>query len=276
MADFEEQVALRIRPERRAALPVEVRLVEVQPLAEGARGRVVLSGRAHETTREIRAASCAEAVEALALIVAILLDPEADTRPHVSRQSESAPIVAPEPPPLPTGSVYFGAGIDWSALGGVGPELLFGPRAYLELGRRVPAQWSPSLRVSVLRAASGSVEQGAGEAAFWLDAARLDGCVFRWADRGASLEPCAAFEAGTLSATSSHPDGARSRTLGWAAASALLRGGLYHAGILAVQGELGVGLPFTRYRFRFSGQEPLYTSAELGLRAGLGVGVRFP
>lgn len=274
---FHEQVAARIRVGRSAALPVKLRLVELEAGAGGARGRVVFSGRGHETTRELRAASCAEAVEALALIVAILLDPEADSRPHLRSPSvpppisRSAPTLATRHPP------YFAAGVEWSALGGVAPDTLLGPRGFLEVGRAPARRWLSSLRLSWVRAASASTEQSPGElAAFWLDAARIDGCALRWSSHGASLEPCVGFEAGMLTANSTHLEGSRSRTLGWAAVSGILRGVFCYDDTATIHADLGVGMPLMRYRFRFSGQAPLYTSAELGIRAGIGVGVRFP
>lgn len=248
-------------------------MVEVETGAEGARGRVVLSGRGHETTRELRAATCAEAVEALALIVAILLDPEADTRPHLPSRSARVPIPRSEPGPVTPRVPYFAGGVEASALGGVAPEPMLGPRGFLEIGQRAPQPWFSSLRLSWFRAASASIQQSRGEAAsFWLDTARLDGCALRWSNDIASVEPCIGVEAGVLTARSTH----RSRALGWAAASGLLRGALLYADTLTVHADLGFGVPLTRYRFRFSGQSPLYTSAEVGIRAGVGVGVRFP
>jgi hypothetical protein len=162
-------------------------------------------------------------------------------------------------------------------VGGAAPDLLLGPRAFFEIGRRPPERWFPSLRLSGLRAVSDrGVPGGGGVAAFRLDAARVDGCVLRWSTDVASVEPCVGLEAGMLTAESTPFDGFRSQTLGWAAASGLVRGVLRYADILAVHADLGVGLPLTRYRFRFSGQAPLHTSAGLGVRAGVGVGVRFP
>jgi hypothetical protein len=275
---FEGQVAARTRPGRSAALPFEVRQVEVEALSEGARGRLVLSGRSHETTREIRAATCAEAVEALALIVAILLDPEADTRPHLKLRTESQASRPIEPArPRPSKQLYWGAGVEWSSLGGVAAGWMQGPRAFIELGRLPPERWFPSLRLSWLRATSGSMEQaGLGTASFWLDAARIDGCPLRWSNQVASLEPCLGIEAGMLRADSTGLQGPRAQTLGWAAVSGLARGALRYRERLTLHADFGIGLPLTRYRFRFSGHEPLYTGAEVGFRAGLGLGVRFP
>jgi hypothetical protein len=257
----------------------EVRQVEVEVLPEGARGRLVLAGRGHETTRELRAATCAEAVDALALIVAILLDPEADTRPQVPRRAEPAVMVASEPPTTVEADAgpYFGAGVEWSVLGGLAPNALQGPRAFLELGRRPPERWFTSLRLSWLRAGSGSMEQnGAGRASLWLDAGRVDGCALRWSNHFASVEPCVGVEAGMLTVDSTDLQGSRAQTLAWAAVSGLARGVLRYQDRLSLHADLGVGLPLTRYRYRFSGQAALYTGAEVAFRGGLGLGVRFP
>ena len=276
---FAGQVDARTPVWRASPPPFDVRLVEVEPLPDGALGRVVLSHGGRETTREIRATNCAEALEALALIVAILLDPEADTRPHVVARIERAALPPPPPPPplAPSRPPYFVVGMEGSVVGGVGPELLLGPRVLIELGQRPPSRWFSSLRLSLLRAASPSVEQaGRGAAAFWLDTARLDGCVLRLSTDVASLEPCFGLEAGALTATSTNRDGSRSQTLGFVAADGLVRAALRYADTLLFHLELGAGLPATRYRFRFTGQAPLYTSAVVGLRAGIGVGLRFP
>jgi hypothetical protein len=273
---FEEQVAARTR--RSAALPFEVREVEVEALVEGARGRLVLSGRGQETTREIRAATCAEAVEALALIVAILLDPEADTRPHLTLRTEPRANRRSEPArPRPINRSYWGAGVEWSVLGGLAANPVQGPRVFIEIGRPPPERWFPSLRLSGLRATSGSMEQaGVGTAALRLHSARIDGCPLRWSNQMASIEPCLAIEAGMLRADSNGLQGSRAQALGWAAVNGLARGVLRYRERLTLHADLGIGLPLTRYRFRFSGHEPLYTATEVGFRGGIGVGMRFP
>jgi hypothetical protein len=79
-----------------------------------------------------------------------------------------------------------------------------------------------------------------------------------------------------LTADSTDLRGSRTQTLGWAAVSGLARGVLRYRERLTLHADLGVGLPLTRYRYRFSGQAPLYTGAEVGFRAGLGLGLRFP
>jgi hypothetical protein len=275
---FEEQVAARTRPGRSAALSFEVRQVEVEALSQGARGRLVLSGRGHETTREVRAANCAEAVEALALIVAILLDPEADTRPHLTLRTEPRASRRSEPArSRRSQQPYWGAGVEWSLLSGVAARPMQGPRAFIEIGRRPPARWFPSLRLSWLRAGSGSMEQaGVGAASFWLDAARIDGCPLRWSNQVASVEPCLGIEAGMLRADSTGLQGPRTQTLGWAAVSGLARGALRYQERLTLHADFGIGLPLTRYRYHFSWHEPLYTGAQVGFRGGVGVGVLFP
>jgi hypothetical protein len=85
--------------------------VSVQPTGRGFFGTLVVTTPAGETsTRDVSAESCDEVVEALALITALTIDPEANTRPlrEVAAPPSAAPIqpetaqpAAPQPAPAP-------------------------------------------------------------------------------------------------------------------------------------------------------------------------------
>jgi len=78
--------------------------VSVQPTGRGFFGTLVLTTPNGETsTRDVSAESCHEVVEALALITALTIDPEANTRPlrEVAAPPSTTPTQPGTPQPLP-------------------------------------------------------------------------------------------------------------------------------------------------------------------------------
>jgi hypothetical protein len=283
-AEFSEQIALRT-PEwtaRRAELDVSV---EIAPEASGLVGRVRFVRAGRETLRELRAESCGELVRALALIVAILIDPQADMTPAPARRPPPmarpapAPVPAPGPAPPASSSValFFVVGPEVVGQTGVTPGLAFGERVFVALGRGEGDLWASSLRLAFtrLRGSATSAESGA-EASFEVDSGRLEGGVRRFVWGELALEPGVVFELGRLRAVGQHPLGRVAQDRVWASAGATLRPTVTLARRLVLGAAVGLHVPLVVYRFAFVGERVLYQNEALGLDAALTLGVRFP
>lgn len=205
-------------------------VLSVERDAEGASGTLeVTEGTAH-SARNVRGASCEEVVDALALIAAVTLDPNASTRP-IANQDASPPTTAAEPartepvrplptlpprtePPKPPASEFgepvpswrFGGGVRGALTQGLAPDPVLAVGAFLSA--RLPNEGStfePLLLAGLWLARSGeydartSAGDDLGTAQFrWL-AGDVLGCPLRFPASGEfALRPCVGFEAGRL------------------------------------------------------------------------------
>jgi hypothetical protein len=165
-------------------------------------------------TRELLAESCAEAIAAAALVVALAIDeqlagsiqmPESPARGGSNdlQPLRPAPPAQPEEPARMLvdrrPSTSAGAiGLDWHASAGavaeyaVAPSPLLGVVASLGVGQRVPS-WEA--RVGFVYARSGGVERRGESAEFVLLGGRADACAFPFLNAERTwLEPCLAVE----------------------------------------------------------------------------------
>jgi hypothetical protein len=163
----------------------------------------VLSGQG-TVPREVSAKSCADVISALALILALAIDPQASTTPAPlpSAEASAAPPVlaappasaapppapepkaslAPPPPDQPPPGTPASAGAFWgfgAALDGSFPFTsswvsLVGPAASLELGARWTPIFSPSLRLTGALNFGSTATAAASTASFRLARVRLD------------------------------------------------------------------------------------------------------
>jgi hypothetical protein len=301
---FSQQIAARTPMFREHAAEHALRVQIVSDPDGGVIGRasLVLSGNVVE--RELRALRCEEVVEALALVVAILIDPNADTRPI--SEASTPPAVAPQPPvaappppptaenppperrqlpkpersPMPArspGPTYrFIAGAHAAAEGAAAPELTLGPRVFLGIEGNGAWPWPSSLRLSGARLFSRRLRDDVGSAKLTLDLGRLDVCFVRLAKGRLALEPCVGADVGVLRVDGSHPRGGHDHRLVWAAAGALGRGSLAMSDRFVGEVEIGADVPLVQYRYAFEGRQPVFKSARVGVHLGIGLGVHFP
>jgi hypothetical protein len=293
---FTQQLAARTPVFREHAADHRVR-IEVVTEAGGVLGRASLVLAGHPAERELRAARCEEVVEALALVVAILIDPNADTRPMpVASAAPPAPEpVAPAPvappartapppsrprraaPPRSAGPRRrFIAGAHAAVEGAVAPELSLGPRLFagVEFNRALP--WPTSLRLSGARLFSRELADAEGTMSLVLDTARADACFLRLRERRLTLEPCAGVDLGVLRIDANHPRRGVDSTQFWADVGGMVRASVTTTDWLVGEAEIGVDVPLVQYRFAFQGRPALHRTARAGMHLGLGLGVRFP
>lgn len=204
-------------------------VLSVERDAEGASGTLDVTEGGARSVRNVRGASCEEVVDALALIAAVTLDPNASTRP-IASEAVPPPSTAPEParaeparalPPLPprtappanrseraelAPSWRFGGGVRGSLAQGLAPDPVFALGAFLSA--RLPRDGStfePLLLAGVWLARSGEYDattsggEDLGTAQFrWL-AGDIVGCPLRVPASGEfALRPCVGLEAGRL------------------------------------------------------------------------------
>jgi hypothetical protein len=194
-------------------------------------------------TRELSAESCAEAIAAAALVVALAIDEQEGSMPgpespahggstdvqplrHAppARPEELAKALADRP-----STSAGGFGLSWHAGAravaeyAAAPSPLLGVMVSLGMGQRVPS-WEA--RIGFVYSRSGVVERRGESAAFELLGGRADACAFPFVNAERTwLEPCLAIElaslrsSGTSTPTFSGLDGDRL----WLAMGPLLR-----------------------------------------------------
>jgi hypothetical protein len=238
-----------------------------------------LSGGA-ESVREVSAADCAEVVSALALVVALVIDPNASTDPLPPEQPaeqrleppSAAPRQAPETP-------HFRWGLEASlgVTGGIAPDLapLVGLAA--TVSREPGGIWAPLLSFGVIAAQSFEVAAADGTAVFGRLAARLAFCPIRAPAVGSiALRPCAFVEAGALRGEGFDTPDAASATVLWLAGGAALRFEVSVAELFVLGAEAGATLPAFHDRFFFDPRRAWeYQVPAVGGWAALFGGVRF-
>ena len=142
--------------------------------------------RAHE--RRLGAASCGEALDALALMIAVLLEPHALVAPPPLAQRSAAPA----PPPRRWG---VGVGADAHTISGPMPQAAPGVAVGVAVapepgtGHRF---WSPAARLRWAHDWLGEWQAPGGTADFTLDSLELDICPVALGTAGFAARACAA------------------------------------------------------------------------------------
>lgn len=239
-----------------------------------------------ETLRAVAGKSCEEVVSALALIAAVLVDPDAATHaappptapatPAPPAPAGSAPVPAPraEEPAwrlLPS----FGAGL--SVTSTVAPDPSFAPSLELGLHAERGAHHGPFLLLSFERFASSSVSTDAGVADFSTWLGRLSLCPLRWPPTSSlSVAPCAAFEAGSLHVDVANTLDKQEPTVPWFAAGPGLHVEARPLRVLALELDLLGIFPLVRDSFYFSPNLPVFSVPVFGWTGRVGVKAVWP
>jgi hypothetical protein len=200
-AAFEAQVLSRLTG--RSASAGQLRL-GVEVVQDGSAAAAPFSGRLHvgdegtmANTREVHGASCAEVVEALALLAALSLETRAE--PEAARV-ESAAVQAPEVPPAARwtkGPLALAL-----AQSAAAPEGALGAGVGVALQAPAYGVLTPWLMLALYRTlkSSASLPDNSASATFTLTAVYVVGCPVRWPATGWwSLRPCMDFDLGRLS-----------------------------------------------------------------------------
>jgi len=263
-----ERARLATPDEKETAVAITVRIAT--PPGGPVAGRLEIhepDGARQE--RAVESATCEEVAKALALVVALYLDPDATTAPEPPTPAPQPPSPTPasvSPPPprrheasaetRRAAALELGAGAGGGIAGGIGPAAAPLGRAFVEAtidGARtdgaLPPWMRPSVRVS-LDVGTSTGEVAAGSQRYLLLAGALRLCPVDLAlGRGAHLGPCGALQAGVHRGTSGGVPNARAQDKPWVAPSATLHASLALAEAVTVELEGGVVVPSIRTRF---------------------------
>jgi hypothetical protein len=254
--------------------------------------------------RSVRFTSCAEAVEGLALITAVSLDPQSSlqsdkpiapfaapplpvtqrpSKPEallVNPTSDRAPIVAPV---ARVSQIETALGTEFNAAFKALPARALGGAIFLDVAREVRADqgneriagsrvwFSPLVRASFSYAEQRGLIGSGADAHFSLSLATLSACPLR-ADLGAlGIRPCAFGSVGALRASTTkaaEPVTVVRTYLAWGGSAMLL---LRLGQTFEIVADTGLGATLLSYRFDLDGAElgttpALYLSTNLGFR----------
>jgi hypothetical protein len=220
---------------------------------------VVLDPVGVQTVREVFGATCAEVIDALALIAALALDPRRPQEPRAA----PAPPAPPAPPKTARPRVAFGAsaGGIYDAVPGLAPA----GDAFVEVRTR-------RVRVRVSGAvARGSASVEAASAAFTRIVGRVDLCrtvregSVRWAG-------CVRAEAGVLSASGANIEGAARARRPWLAPGLGITGTRALSTRLFARLAFSLAVPLIRDRFVFSPDTTVHRAGVVVPELMIGVG----
>lgn len=287
-SDLEAQLRARVPAEwtsgadgRRFA----VRIVRDESGGFSGRLEVQAAGR-EPSVREIHADTCGAVSTAVAVFIAIALDPSTAEPPRIAAPAPDARDAASEasprsetsrPPSSSRASWVWSAGFQARYLGASAPA--WGGRVHAELAR-APAKGAigEALRVSWGWSDFALSAERAGEAKFRLRTARVEGCA-RIPLASFVVAPCAALDVGSLAAASPELPHAGHATARWTAAGGTLRAAWSIGSWLSLEAEAGLLVPFERMTFVLVDPvREVYRppGVLLDMGAGIGVSARLP
>lgn len=301
--DFVRQISARTKRGRLGAAGPGTRTFTVQVDSRGGTMTIREPDGAH-STRDVPAENCRDAVAALAVIAALVLDPEADTSelPTGILPPVDAPSATPVPPNRqparrtqgsPASSApasphevrssraeakwRVGMGVALLATDTVAPDPVLSAMPFVDLALDTINLLAPSVRLGVTRAKSGVLSTSKGDAQLTWTAVRATACPIRWPSEGAAwLRPCGSMDLGRLSGTGRHTvDPATEFGLWWALGTTM-RAGLDLFDTLRVELEGGAIFPLTRDRFYFDPDITAHEVPAAGFTGAIGVGVVLP
>jgi hypothetical protein len=258
--------------------------------------------------RRIVARSCAEAADAIALMIAVTLDPTlkrksatgaggadtaagGSTSPDAGPPSGSPPPTTPDQPvkgPEPPVTVEspasptvaseptrrrFGAYVAGETTFGPAPAVMPGIALHGMTALERDGVWSPALFVGLTHAWRSDLSQSNGAASFTLDAATVDLCPLRFGGSRLAARPCASALVGRLASTGSDTtDGASAaRPFGAAGAAFTATFGT----TVELYARLGIGVTLLRDAYEIGGTT-FYRAGRITTTASLGVGLHWP
>jgi hypothetical protein len=208
---FQAQVLARTRRlEFRDASADVVWSITLSESTNGTRGTLLVrSTQLGRLERHVAAASCEQVVNALSLVAALSVDPDASLTVPEAKATPSKPPHTPAPRAVtaaPSAEVAPEAGKTKLALGltltgrsGIAAGLTWAPRPYVGVNFRSPGGYTWGLSVSAMQA-HGSAAVDVGRANFTWSLGRVEAFPLRLSYGNLRFEPAVFFEAGQLRA----------------------------------------------------------------------------
>jgi hypothetical protein len=275
-----------------AALLVSARFSAASAPAGAIFGEVSFSSAdSKPSARRVQANSCLEAADAVALIIAMTLDPTAsrgDARPdEATRVEPSAP--APARRPLdeapsnasdaagsgPRDQASFGVQLAVQALLGPAPQVMPGVAVFGVASLERGSVWSPSVSIGATHAGKSETQEAGGNASFTLDAASFDACPLRLRLGAVRVRPCASVLIGRFSAQGSETTNAaaESRRPFWVLGGAAMASTeLFWR--LEATARVAIGASLVRDSFEFT-PSVFHTVSSVTVAGSVGAGVRW-
>jgi hypothetical protein len=243
--------------------------------------------------RSVRFTTCAEAVEGLALIATVSLDPQAlleapgpvpetpPTPPPRSPHSQAHEPMAATPPLQLTPGVETEIGAELNAYFNALPKTAFGGTVFMDVSSTSRHWLSPSIRGAISHVERLGLSDPAGQANFTLTLLSLSGCPLRIGGDIVVFRPCATLSGGALHTRGTDTNDAPATTrqyFSWGGS------GMFSARLgelLEIVGDAGVGVTLIRDQFSFGvcpgdGCHQFWKTPELYLSTGLGFRLRLP
>jgi hypothetical protein len=294
-SSFIGQVLARTRRARLAQPnePARTFTITVAQAGDSLRGtlRVVTATR-EVVERKVEAKTCGEVVEALALVAALIVDPEALTKPLGPPEPEPprAPVAPPPPwsPPIvppapePAEPARVSAGLALEVASAIAPALTPVERVWAEASWPIAGILRPSFGLSLARASTQVTRKSLTAEILWVTG-RVAACPLELVDsRRFSLRPCALLDVGVIQGKGANRENvssaASAQTTPWVAPG--LNVGFYLVPVspLVLRLEAGgmVEAVMTEFVYDVSRdlRQKVYSIPLFGWYLGLGAGVR--
>jgi hypothetical protein len=293
-AAFLRMVQARTTRFRQAAPNEEVRHFSVQVTAMAGlfSGRLQIDTRDGGTSvRDVDANVCEEVADALALMTALAIDPQALVSiPKVVGPAEPKPAESPTPtaatiadgppraPREPSPPWQWSAGLAGHMTFALSPNLGYGGDVFVDTEAPPSSVLGPALRLGALYNRSEGKASNGVAATFQWAAATLEGCPVRLRVSVLALHPCVAFRVGLLHGQGRNISDPQQTTSFWADAGPLLRLRLWATASLILEAQGALVFPLNRPSFEIYDQgtrTKVYSVPSLGGSAGVGVSYRF-
>jgi hypothetical protein len=262
--------------------------VKLAETSGGSRGTLrVTSDKPSKLERNVNASSCEQVVDALALVAALSVDPDASLtardKPKPTRPAAPAPPPAPVAPPpasskprAPTdaSATKLLLGLTLTGRSGIAQQLAWAPRPFVGLSFRSRGGYTWGLALSATQV-RGRAAVDAGRADFTWSLGRLEVFPVRAAFGNWRLEPAVFVEAGQLRARGVAVSPAAEVRRPALLAGALGRLSLLAFGLLEVHLEGGPLLPIVRDRFYLFESTTVFRIPAVTGVVGAGVGLEF-
>jgi hypothetical protein len=243
--------------------------------------------------RNVRFTTCSEAVEGLALIAVVSLDPRAlleSDKPAEPAKTAAVPAPAAKPTPgpvppatkpdtaapvVPQSKLQLALGAEFDVAFRALPATALGGSLFVDVASRSESWFAPLFRAAISHVQRRGLESGGAEANFTLTLATISACPTRLAAGIFVLRPCAFASAGALYAGGSETTNPQQHTRPYGAlgGSALLFVRASQA--VEIVADIAAGASLLRDSFGFGQDQPLKTPA-LYLSTGMGVRFVFP
>jgi hypothetical protein len=295
-SSFVGQVLARTRRARQAAPNEPARTFTITIVQEGEslRGtlRVVTATR-EVAERKVEAKTCGEVVEALALVAALIVDPEALTtplkppEPEVPRTTVAAPSpwVPPivTPPAEPAEPAAVSAGLALEVASAIAPTFTPVERVWAEVAWHYAGILHPAFGLSLARASTLVTRNSLTADILWVTG-RVTACPLELVgSRRVSFRPCALFDVGVIQGKGANREGVSSadsaKTTPWVAPGVNLGLVMVPVSPLVLRLEAGGVVQTVKTSFVYqvspSSRQEVYSIPLLGYYLGLGAGIRF-